>query len=94
VELYFRNVTAVNGTVVFDRERLAGVGGTGADGGRPNGGQAHYNDFAPAGKGWREGGAPRVFMGRMGGDGMERTNEVAVRQRPMRRAERRGERWG
>ncbi|KAB5535148.1 peptide N-acetyl-beta-D-glucosaminyl asparaginase amidase A-domain-containing protein [Coniochaeta sp. 2T2.1] len=32
VELYFRNVTAVNGTVVFDRERLAGdVGGAGVD---------------------------------------------------------------
>lgn len=86
-ELYFRNVTAVNGTVVYDRERVAGVGG-GRDGEVPGGGQKqHYSDFAPAG-------APRVFMGRIGG--MERANkERAVgKQRPMRRGEGRVERWG
>ncbi|KAH8910995.1 hypothetical protein BR93DRAFT_873525 [Coniochaeta sp. PMI_546] len=94
VELYFRNVTAVNGTVTYDRERLAGVGG-GSDGGAPKGGQKHYGDFAPARQD-RDGGAPRVFMGRMGGDGMERANkERAVeRQRPLRRDEGRVERWG
>ncbi|OIW28856.1 hypothetical protein CONLIGDRAFT_561751, partial [Coniochaeta ligniaria NRRL 30616] len=66
VELYFRNVTAVNGTVTYDRERLAGVGG-GSDGAAPRGGVKHYSDFAPA-TGYWGGGAPRVFMGRMGGD--------------------------
>lgn len=90
-ELYFRNVTAVNGTVVYDRERVAGVQG-GKDGGvLGGGGRERYSDFAPAG-------APRVFMGRMGGgvEGMERANmERAVgRQRPMRRGEGRVERWG
>lgn len=95
VELYFRNVTAVNGTVVFDRERLAGVGG-GSDGGPAAGGQKHYTEFAPVREGASIGGAPRVFMGRMGADGMERANRERgmVSQGPMRRAEGRGERWG
>jgi hypothetical protein len=96
VELYFRNVTAVNGTVVDDRERLAGVGvGSGSDGGKPKGGVAHYTDFAPAAKGDSKGGVPWGFMGWNGGDDVEPANkERAVgRQRPMRRN---GEvpRWG
>ncbi|KAB5577673.1 peptide N-acetyl-beta-D-glucosaminyl asparaginase amidase A-domain-containing protein [Coniochaeta sp. 2T2.1] len=49
VELYFRNVTAVNGTVVFDRERLAGnVAGTGGDDGPKGGAARHYKEFALA----------------------------------------------
>jgi len=86
VELYFRNVTAVNGTVVYDRERLAGVGGgSGGDGGGgPKGGVAHYSDFAPAKESREGGGAVRVFRERNGEDEMERANRerAVVRQRP------------
>lgn len=70
VELYFRNVTAVNGTVVYDRESLAGVGvGSGIDGGTPKGAVAHYSVFAPV-TGNSEGG---MAMG-SAGNGMQRAN--------------------
>jgi hypothetical protein len=60
VELYYRDVTAVNGTVTHDTERLAGTVTGGVSGGKPAGGQAHYVAFAqiPVSE---HGGVPRVL---------------------------------
>jgi hypothetical protein len=65
VELYYRDVTAVNGTVTQDTERLAGTVTGGVSGGKPAGGQAHYVAFAqmPVSE---HGGAPRILQGRKG----------------------------
>jgi hypothetical protein len=97
VELYFRDVAAVNGTVVHDQERLAGTdGGSGSNGaGLRKEGAAEYSDYAPAAQLANQGGAPRVFMGRHGVDGMERANKerAVVRQRHTRRGDGRVQRW-
>lgn len=95
VELYFRNVTAVNGTVVYDRETLAGVGvgsDSGDGAGTPKGGMAHYSVFAPT-KENREGGAAMMFVG---ANQMPRANrdQAIARQRPMRRHGDVVRRWG
>lgn len=65
VELYYRDVTAVNGTVTHDTERLAGTVTGGVSGGKPAGGQAHYVAFAqiPVSE---HGGVPIVLQGRKG----------------------------
>jgi hypothetical protein len=61
VELYYRDVSAVNGTVTHDTERLAGTVTGGVGGGKPAGGQAHYVAFAQVPVSGH-GGAPRVLM--------------------------------
>lgn len=70
VELYFRNVTAVNGTIVHDEERAAGaaVAVTPATeaGGNPPLRQVHQDTFVQAPDGPGRGGPNRVFMGRAG----------------------------
>lgn len=65
VELYYRDVSAVNGTVTHDTERLAGTVTGSTNSGKPAGGQEHYVAFAqiPVSE---HGGVPRVLQGRKG----------------------------